>query len=54
MLTNMSEKMLQEQDNDTASPCHKVSVNQELMLTTGVSINITSVCHFHGSVETVG
>jgi hypothetical protein len=54
MLTNMSVKMLQEQDNDKASPCHKVSVNQKLMPTTRVNINTTSVCHFHGSVQTVG
>jgi len=54
MLTNMSVKILQEQGNDKATTCHKVSVSQEVMLITRVNINTTSVCHCHGSVQTVG
>jgi hypothetical protein len=54
MQTNVSVKILQEQGNDKATLCHAVSVSQELMLITRVNINTTSVCHYHGSVQTVG
>ena len=53
MLANISVKILQEQGNDKDSSCHKVSVNQELILITRVNIN-TSVCHYHGRVQIVG
>jgi hypothetical protein len=36
------------------NPRVKVSVNQELLLSTKVNINRPSACHYSGSVHTVG
>jgi hypothetical protein len=36
------------------NPRIKVSVNQELLLNARLNINTASVCHYSGSVQTVG